>query len=135
MTLNRIPEDMRKDVLNLQLYYELTERMKNNDRYYYWESKRRSNLYLKTIGFIKHINNTLDPMGEAIFYMRYVFKYPILKVAQQAGYSKRMIQYKLNDIVMKLEEDLEIYKAIKKMKLDRTVIKSYTSHNTPKKVQ
>lgn len=89
--LNRVPEDMRKDILNLQLYYELTERMKNNDRYYYWEIRRRSNLYFKTMSFITHINNTLDPIERAIFYIRYVFKYPIMKVAKETKYSKRMI--------------------------------------------
>ncbi|WP_162920246.1 hypothetical protein [Clostridium fermenticellae] len=135
MTLNRIPEDMRKDILNLQLYYELTERMKNNDRYHYWESRRRSNLYFKTMGFIKHINNTLNPIERAIFYMRYVFKYPIMKVAKETKYSKRMIQYKLNDIIVKLEEDPEMYRMIKKMNMEHTIIKSYVAHNTPKKVQ
>ena len=44
MTLNRISEDMRRDILNLQQYYELTKRMKDNDRYHYWESRRKSNL-------------------------------------------------------------------------------------------
>lgn len=135
MTLNRVPEDMRKDILNLQLYYELTERMKNNDRYHYWESRRRSNLYFKTMGFIKHINNTLDPIEKAIFYMRYVFKYSIMKVTQETEYSKRMIQYKLNDIIIKLEEGPEMYRIIKKMKVKKIIIKSYVAYNTPKKVQ
>lgn len=36
--------------------------------------------------------------------MRYVLKYPIMRIVQQTGYSKRMIQYKLNDIVKKLDD-------------------------------
>lgn len=103
MNLNRIPEYMKKDVAALQQYYELTQRMKNNDKYYYWESCRRSNLYFKTMSFRNEIDNRLDPAEKAIFYMRYVFKYPIMKIEQQTGYSKRMIQYKLNAIVEKLD--------------------------------
>ncbi|AYD39623.1 hypothetical protein D4Z93_03435 [Clostridium fermenticellae] len=87
------------------------------------------------MGFIKHINNTLNPIERAIFYMRYVFKYPIMKVAKETKYSKRMIQYKLNDIIVKLEEDPEMYRMIKKMNMEHTIIKSYVAHNTPKKVQ
>lgn len=135
MTFNRVPEDMRKDILNLQQYYELTERKKNNDRYYYWESCRRNNLYFKLYGFIKHINSVLDQKEKSIFYMRYVFKYPIVKIVQQAGYSKRMIQYKLNDIIIKLKEDQGIYYVVKKLKLQQQFIKEYTAPNTPKKVQ
>lgn len=47
MNLNIIPEDMRRGILNLQQYYELNQIMKNKDRYYYWESCRRSNLFLR----------------------------------------------------------------------------------------
>lgn len=36
---------------------------------------------------------------------------------QQTGYTKRMIQYKLNDIITKLEEDQDIYYVAKKLKL------------------
>ncbi len=79
MTLNRISEGMRKDVLNLQKYYELTKRMKNNDRYLYWESCRRSNLMIKTLDFRNKIKGQLDSKDQAIFFMRYIFKYPIMK--------------------------------------------------------
>lgn len=133
MTLNRVPEIMRNDILNLRIYCELTERMKNNDRFYYWERQRRSNLYFKVFGFINHIDKTLDPMDKSIFYMRYVLQYPIMKIAHQTGYSKRMIQYKLNDIIIKLEEEPEVYRVIKKYKLQKDIIKSYIAHNAPKK--
>lgn len=135
MTLNRVPKNMRKDILNLQKYYELTRRMKDNDRYHYWESHRRSNLYFKTLGFTMEINNVLEPMEKDVFHMRYIFKYPIMKIVQQTGYSKRMIQYKLNDIIIKLNEGIVLYREIKKYKLQQYVIKSYTAPSTPKKVQ
>ncbi|MFL0198735.1 hypothetical protein ACJDU8_24735 [Clostridium sp. WILCCON 0269] len=46
--------------------------------------------------------------------MRYVFKYLIMNIVQQTGYSKRMIQYKLDDIIIKPNEGPEIYREIKK---------------------
>lgn len=60
------------------------------------------------------VNNTLRLMEKAIFYMRYVFKYLIMNIVQQTGYSKRMIQYKLDDIIIKPNEGPEIYREIKK---------------------
>lgn len=135
MTLNRVPEIMRKDILNLRVYFELTERMKNNDRFYYWERQRRSNMYFKVFGFINHIEKTLDTLDKSIFYMRYVLQYSIIRIVHEIGYSKRMIQYKLNDIIIKLEEDPDIYIEIKKYKLQQDIIKSYIANNTSKKVQ
>lgn len=79
------------------------------------------------------INNTLETVEKDIFYMRYIFKYPIMKIVQQTGYSKRMVQYKLNDIIIKLNEGSEIYGKIKKYKLEQYIIKSYIAPSTPKK--
>lgn len=94
---------MRKDVTALQQFQELTQRKNNRDKYYYWESCRLSRLFYKTAVFRIKIDNTLDLTEKAIFYMRYVFKFPIMKIVQQTGYCKRMIQYKLNSIIKKLD--------------------------------
>ncbi len=131
MNLNRIPECMRKDIIDLQQYHELTQRMKNNDRYHYWESHRLSNLAFKTLPFRMEINNRLSENEKVIFCNRYILKYPIIDIVQQTGYSKRMIQYKLNDIIIKLEEGNSFFEYIKKHKMQQHFINEY-KNNTPK---
>lgn len=135
MTLNRVPESMRKDIIELQQYHELTERMKNNDKFYYWQSRKRSNLFFKTLEFRNKIDNCLGEKDKTIFYLRYILGYPIMKIVNQTGYSKRMIQYKLNDIIIKLEEGPSVYNYIKKHKMKHQFTKEYIAPSTLKKVQ
>jgi len=135
MTLNRLPEMLKRQIIDLQKYHELTQRMKTKDRYYYWQDRKKINLYCKLIPFIGRIDDVLSDIEKGIFYMRYVQKYPIIEIVKITGYSKRMIQYKLNDIVIKLEEGLEMYRFIKKNRMQQNIMKEYVTYSTTKKVQ